>query len=154
MDLAEKEAEQLAREYFLQSGKHREFLEVHCKAVYEAVQILAEGKSLDEETLKIAAWVHDIGYVRGQKSHAEHSLNMLEERGYEISDTLKDCILNHGTDKQPETEEGKIFRIADKAAVYDQDTLKVFLIYPKEALKLLETLQDGALELLKQYKAR
>lgn len=151
-------AEELARTYFARSGRHKAFLEAHCKAVRDCALLLAEGKDLDTQVLEEAAWLHDIGYSRVQqdgsdmKKHPDYSIGILNEEGYQISDKLRDCILNHGIDQQPETEEGKIFRIADKAAIFDLDTLKVFLNMPNQALPFLQKLASGGYDLMEEYK--
>lgn len=102
----------------------REFSLIHSKSVAEIVSILAEKKKVDKTVLKIAGWLHDIGYSIAKENHALHSISIIEKE-YEISDKLRDCILNHGTSGQPKTEEGKIMKIADKASFLNPELVRL-----------------------------
>ena len=151
-------AEQFARKILnkIEKPDNREFSIIHSKAVGETALLLAQGKNIDKDTLVIAAWLHDIGYSIKDKDHAQHSLEILKNEGFEISETIKDCILNHGSSKNPQTQEGKIFQIADKVCILNKDILKVFLKHNKGKIKqedfdFLKMMTTRAVELLKNY---
>lgn len=139
----------------IKNNKLREFLRIHTNSVKESVLILSKNKSLDIETLIVASWVHDIGYVRGEKDHAESSLNILEEANFEVDEKLRDCILNHGNDKKPKTLEGKIFQMADKISIFDNRLLSILISDPshieKEDLDYLKYLAESAVKQLKTF---
>jgi len=107
--------------------KLREFLFVHSLKVSEMAVLLGKINRLDINILEIAGLLHDIGYSVDEKDHPKHSLNIIEEKNFEVNEKLKDCILNHGGEGNPQTEEGKVFEIADKLSILDKDTLYVFL---------------------------
>ena len=109
MDLNVKEAEKICKEN-LSKIKDGNLHVIHSKLVGDTALILSKGKQLNENLLKIAAWVHDIGYSIDSENHAEHSVEILEKRGYEVNKILRDCVLNHGASKNPKTNEGKIDR--------------------------------------------
>ena len=71
--------------------------------------------------------INDIGYCIDEEEHPKYSLKILKDLSYEISKTLEDCILNHGSDKEPITPEGKVFQMADKISILDIETLQSFL---------------------------
>jgi len=48
-----------------------------------------------------------VGYSVEVKNHAEYSLKVLGER-FETDKVSRDCVLNHGSEANPTTEEGKI----------------------------------------------
>jgi HD superfamily phosphodiesterase len=133
--LTPKTAEEFARGIFskLKDKEEREFRLVHPVLVSETALILAKkiNRKVNFDTLKIAAWVHDVGYSIEAKNHAEHSLKILNEK-FDIDNVLKDCIINHGSEATPETDEGKIIQLADKAFILDRDLLRLVLKSSKE----------------------
>lgn len=129
--LNSKEAEELAKEIFSteKDAESREFHLSHSKAVVETSLILAKNTKADKELLKIAGWLHDIGQTINKDTHAEHSLKILEQKGFNLNEKLIDCILNHGTSGKPKSIEGKIIRIADKASMLNPETNRIFVDY-------------------------
>lgn len=130
MELTLASAEKLSEELFrtIEDKKERDFFMLHSKQVADTACILAgDDLNLDINSLKIAGLLHDIGRTIQSDNHAEYSLKILEEKGYEVNDIIKDCILNHGRDKTPETKEGLLIQIADKASIFDKDTLKFIM---------------------------
>jgi len=103
-----KSAEEFARKMFQKdkSEEDREWHIFHSKSVGDAALILAGSRKVDKELLKIAGWLHDIGQTASMDDHALHSLKMAEKE-FEISEKLKDCILNHGNSGKPVCEEAK-----------------------------------------------
>ena len=128
-------AKALAKKYLskVKSKEDSEFLLVHSEAVGEIAAILCEDPKIDKDLLRIAGWLHDIGYSVSDEGHALHSLELIEE-DYEVSPELKDCILNHGSNGKPETKEGKIIHAADKASVLNPEMLSVFVKYSDNKL--------------------
>lgn len=127
---------------------------LHCKLVSEIVLILAEKKDVDKEILEIAAWTHDIGKIIEKENHGSHSLEILE-RDYEIPEKLRDCMLNHATKSKPATDEGKIFRHADKLSALHPDLIKNFIdTSPKRRQKTINFIRGLCTkipEILKDY---
>jgi len=158
--LTPKIAETLAIQKFqqIESEEDREFRIAHAKTVGETAIILAEGKNLDNNILLIAGWIHDIGSIISQDNHAVHSLDMLIKEDYEISAKLKDCILNHGTGKSPQTEEGKIIQLADKVSIFNPEIIKILKKYSlkknkelkEKDLDFIRKMVNQALNLLKE----
>jgi len=121
-------AEEFARKAFLKdkTNEDREWHLFHSKSVGDAALILAESKKVDKELLKIAGWMHDIGQTVSMDDHASYSLK-LAEKEFEISDKLKDCILNHGNSGKPVCEEAKLINIADKVSMLNPEFVKLFM---------------------------
>ena len=74
----------------------------------------------------------------------------------EILEGLKDCILNHGNNDFPSTEEGKIFRLADKLSALDKDFVSFFLEHNKdkieeEDLSFIKMFLDKSFGYLKEF---
>jgi HD superfamily phosphodiesterase len=106
--LTENKAMELAQEFFKQirNKEDREYHLLHSKLVSNLALVLAKDKKIDKRALKIASWVHDIGYVVDPKKHAEHSLKILE-RNFIIDPVLRDCILNHSAGAKPKNRRRK-----------------------------------------------
>ncbi len=107
----------------LENKENAKFIILHSKLDSEIALILAEKKDVDKETLEIAGLLHDIGKVIDKEDHEKHSIEILEKQ-FELSETLRDCILNHRTKGNPVTEEGKIFRVADKLSILHPELVK------------------------------
>lgn len=122
--LTVEKAKKIAKEHFskIEDKEQAEMKLIHSKTVAEAALIIARDRKVDREILQIAGWLHDIGQAIEVDNHAEHSLKLL--KNYEVSEKLKDCILNHGNNGKPKTEEGKIIQIADKVSVLDKEMTK------------------------------
>ncbi len=156
-ELTIKESEKIYEKYLnkITIKELRDFLLVHSKKVRDMAILLGKRKNLDTTTLEIAGLVHDIGYAIDEKEHPQHSFKILKEEGYEVSEILKDCILNHGHDKVPLTTEGKIFQIADKISILDKETLHIFLKHNnaeinEEDLAFLEIMITQAMSFMKK----
>jgi len=153
MSLTEKQAKVIASKVFkkISNPEEREYRIMHAKAVKETALILAEGRKFDENVLSIAAWLHDIGYSISKENHAKHSLDLLKK--YELDEKLKDCILNHGTDANPKTQEGTIFQLADKACILNQDILKLLIKQgiKKQDISFVRNMSEKACVLLDSF---
>ncbi len=124
-----KEAEKIVKKTFskVKNRVDREHYLIHSKHVSETALILASKKKVDKNILKIAGLVHDLGRTINSKDHAIHSVKFLEKKGYELSETLKDCILNHGSLKIPKSEEGKIIQMADKVCFFNPEVINLII---------------------------
>ncbi len=148
-------AKNLATESF---GKYREKIEgnfalIHTEAVAKISVILAKKFNLNIEIVEICAWVHDIGYLIDRENHAEHSVKIIEDKGFEVTPIMRDCIINHGTDGKPESEEAKILQMADKLSILSIPVLEIILSQEKvlpEDIKFVEKMTGGAVNFLKK----
>ena len=124
-----EKAKKISAEYLnkVEDKRLMEFLLIHSSKVAEISILIGKVKKLDIESLEIAGFVHDIGYFISEHDHPKNSLDILVKKKFEIDEKLKDCVLNHGANDEPQTEEGKIFQIADKISILDQETLSIFL---------------------------
>jgi HD superfamily phosphodiesterase len=118
----------------LENKENARFILLHSKLDSEIALILAEKKNVNKETLEIASWVHDIGKTIDKVDHEKHSIEILEKQ-FELSETLRDCILNHRTYGKPITEEGKLFRIADKISILHPEIVRNLVNCPEERYK-------------------
>jgi putative nucleotidyltransferase with HDIG domain len=125
----------------------RETKTLHSKLVGEMAVILAKNKKIDHDLLRIAGYLHDIGYSVDKENHSEHSFKLLENE-YEISPVLKDCIINHGKESSPQTAEGKLIQLADRIWVFNQELVIKLLRYNENKIK------EKDIEFLKKTSAR
>jgi HD superfamily phosphodiesterase len=136
--LTPKSVEKYAKKLFIKikDKEMRDYRLVHPKLVGNAAIIIANSKNkkADKNILKIAAWAHDLGYIYGKENHAERSLEILQ-KDFEVSETLKDCIINHGSSAKPQTEEGKIIQLADKACIISPEILKLIMEESQDKIK-------------------
>ena len=114
-----EEAEKFAIEKFDGMDEMKKEMNlIHVECMIQAIREMVEGEDLDVDKLIALAWVHDVGKVeKDDSSHPEVSVEILEKEGFELDETDKDCILNHGSSKSPTTKEGIIFRACDGLAV-------------------------------------
>lgn len=159
--LTKKIAESLARKYLLNKKSNIDpYHFIHTLKVVQAVKIICKGKKLDKELLEICAWVHDIGYSvnnspNNDPHHAENSIDLLTKEGYEVTDNIRDCILNHGGKGNPKTIEGKILQIAVKFNIIDKDFLE-YIIDERAGggeVQFLEKRTSDAVKMLKRLKS-
>lgn len=135
---------------------HMDFFLVHSEKVGKVAKMIAQKIGIDDNIFEIAGWVHDIGYSKDFENHADYAIPILQELGYEVNETLKDCILNHGNGKNPQTTEGKIFQLADKFSIFDSDVIEVILkhgTFPLKAddVNFLKMMSDKTFKLLENY---
>jgi len=154
-----KNALQIAKKNFrkIKNKESREYHLLHSFLVRETIKILSKYFKVDRKPLEIAAIVHDIGYVTDPKNHAEESLKILQKE-FEIDDIVKDCILNHGSDKKPKTFEGKLFQLADKLCIFHPELIKYLITYrknlKKEDYKFLNSILAKGFYLLTSFKEK
>lgn len=122
MKLNVKNAEKFCKETFEKhlKGRELEWRIKHCKLVWHCCKLLVKdnkNKKIKIKALKIASWLHDIGRVHDDKEHPQKSLELIKQEFEKLDKVTEDCILNHSSVSRPETEEGKIFQIADKLSL-------------------------------------
>jgi len=154
-------AEEFARKIFdsFSIEEEKEFNKIHAKTTIECAVTLAEGKKIAVEILELAGWLHDIGKIMNSDNHPQYSLELLEKEEFEIDEKLKDCILNHGTAGNPQSEEAKIMQIADKVSMINPEFLELIKTFLKTAseeerenyLEVLRKNLNNAVDLLKKY---
>jgi HD superfamily phosphodiesterase len=157
--LTKRIAKKIAEKYLVKNNIDP-FHFIHTQKVVEAVKIISKGKKLDKEILEICAWIHDIGYSvnnlpNNDPDHSANSINLLDKEGYEVTDKIKDCVLNHGSKGNPKTQEGKILQIAVKFNIIDKDFLE-YIIDNKakgKEVKFLKKRTDSAVKMLKRLKS-
>ena len=76
----------------------------------------------------------------------------LSEEHFEINEKLKDCILNHGSNGNPKTKEGKILQIAVKFNIIDKDFLRYLINgrFKGNKIEFLEYRANSAVKMLKK----
>ncbi len=154
-------AEQFAKNIFekLPLEKDREFNKIHAKSLIGAALILAGDQKIDLELIIIASWLHDLGKIVEMHNHAQHSIAIIKNEGFEISKELEDCILNHGNKGNPICQEAKLIQIADKACIIHPEILEMLVNFSlkksKEEktkdLEFIKKLMSDAVELLTKY---
>ncbi len=130
MDVGHGKKELLIRARNLAAALLDPYVLFHTKIV---VQIVKErgGDKIDE----IAAWLHDIGRAVVDDSHravgaiwAERWLKKFYITDEEIERIL-DGIKNHGTKDEPKTKTGKMLKLVDALAVFDEGWARMIVSY-------------------------
>lgn len=118
--MKEKEAKEYAEQKFKSLTEiEQKWNYIHSKYLIQALNELSP--NIKEEIIALA-WVHDIGKIEGDENHAEKSIKILE-KDFQLTQTDKDCILEHGSGGNPITNEGKIFRNADGLSLFYPETV-------------------------------
>jgi len=134
----------------------KKFLVQHTRGVVKTASKLAKSKKVDKNSLEIACWLHDVARSIQSENHALLGVKMVKEKFGKINYIIEDCIVNHGSSKDPKTEEGKIIQLADKLSIMND--FKLFEIifakdkYKGESLKMLDYVYKDLIEVLKRYK--
>jgi len=142
-NLIRKNIEKLKASYIL----------LHSQFVIKAVKDLIEKKNLkfDLEQFEIAGYFHDVRYILEEEKHAEKSLEIVSEK-FILNKILEDCILNHGSSAKPQTQEGKIFQLADKlSASYPEFVKKWFELEKQEGLLSDNEIKEKINKKLEKY---
>lgn len=152
------EAKQIAKDIAkkISPPDNRDFFLVHSKKVGKVAQLIGQKIWIDSDVFIIAGWIHDIGYSKNLENHPDFAIPILHELWYDIDDTLKDCIVNHGNKKIPHTPEGKIFQLADKLSIFDYEIIEVILKHSTFPLKnddidFLKRMSENCFKLLENY---
>ncbi len=156
--LTSSEAKRIASDIFakIKPADSREFLLIHSEKVGKVAAMIAQESKINDEIFEIAGWIHDIGYSKSFENHADFTIPILKEMGYELNETMEDCILNHGNGKNPKTTEGKIFQLADKLSIFDEDMIENMLKnggFPikDDDISFLKMMSENALKLAKNF---
>ena len=70
-------------------------LVAHSLEVYEYMKEKSEGLGFSDESIIICSLFHDLGKVKGHHNHHEHSVEILDRCGFELTDDERYAILNH-----------------------------------------------------------
>lgn len=138
---------------YIVAGDHYRTRMTHSLEVAQISRTIARGLRLNEDLVEAIALGHDVGHTPfghageaamakliGHFAHNEQSLRVVDhlERGGEglnLTEEVKDGILNHTGKNLPRTLEGRIVRTADRIAYlchdYD-DSLRSGLITPED----------------------
>lgn len=120
------------------AGDHYRTRLTHTLEVSQIARTIARALRLNEDLTEAAALGHDLGHTpfghAGEKAlnqvcgfkHHEQSLRIVEilekkGEGLNLTQEVRDGILNHKTSTQPSTLEGKIVRFSDKIAYINHD---------------------------------
>jgi uncharacterized protein len=114
----------------------------HIVPVVKYVKEMAQALGADEETLEIAAWLHDIGSITcGRENHHLTGAKIAEEKLKELGypslkiKKVKECIITHrGSQKLPtKSLEAQILVEADAMSAFDNITglFQCALVYEK-----------------------
>jgi HD superfamily phosphodiesterase len=159
-NLTIKRAKRLSKKYLFKNKKIDQYHYIHTLKIVEAIKIISKKKKINKKELIISAWIHDIGYAfnnapNNYPSHAKNTIKLLEKERYKVSETVRDCILNHGSKGNPKTKEGKLLQISIKFNIIDKDFLK-YLIEEKAQGKEVEFLKkrtESAIKMLERLKS-
>lgn len=122
----------------------------HIRAVVENAVFLAEKYGADIEAVTIAAWLHDIASVTDYSLYDEHHIygaqiagEILNGLGYEKTELVKRCILNHRGNKPNEKLSIEEVCVADADAVSHLDSVPslFYLAYVKRKLNISEGIE-------------
>jgi len=97
----------------------------------KALEIMDD--SYNKDAFLTGIYFHDVGRVLSDgDDHPEKGFELFENNfkenysGSEI-EIIKDCCLNHGSDSNPTTREGKLLKIFDKSVVFEPEVMMVVL---------------------------
>lgn len=130
----------------------------HLESVVKYSKILAKELHADEEVCEIAAWLHDIKKMKGEKENhhvygSEEAAEILKKYGYpeDKIEKVKHCILTHSSDKNypPESIEAKIVASADALSHFDNFLALADHVFRKKNMSISE----GRVWLIEKYKA-
>ncbi len=121
-------------------GDHYRTRLTHTLEVSQNARTIAKALKLNEDLVEAIALGHDLGHTpfghAGERSlnaicpkgfhHNEQSVRIVEVlekdgRGLNLTWEVRDGILNHQTSRMPNTDEGKVVRLADKLAYINHD---------------------------------
>lgn len=149
--------------FLMPDGDHYRTRLTHTLDVCQIGRSIARFLDLNEDLTEAIALGHDLGHApfghsgerilnslsNGNFAHNEQSLRLVDVLendglGLNLTEEVKDGILNHRTDGNPQTLEGKIVCFADKIAYINHDiddSLRAGMLtendIPKEAVKIL-----------------
>ena len=138
---------------YIMSGDHYRTRMTHSLEVAQIARTIARGLRLNEDLTEAIALGHDVGHtpfghsgeaamakLTGHFAHNEQSLRVVDflehdGRGLNLTDEVRDGIVNHSGSRRASTLEGRIVHVADRIAYlchdYD-DSLRAGLLYPTD----------------------
>lgn len=138
---------------YIMSGDHYRTRMTHSLEVAQIARTIARGLRLNEDLTEAIALGHDVGHtpfghsgeaamakLTGHFEHNEQSLRVVDflERegvGLNLTDEVRDGIVNHSGSRRAYTLEGRVVHVADRIAYlchdYD-DSLRAGLIRPED----------------------
>ena len=138
---------------YIMSGDHYRTRMTHSLEVAQIARTIARGLRLNEDLTEAIALGHDVGHtpfghsgeaamakLTGHFAHNEQSLRVVDflERdgtGLNLTDEVRDGIINHSGSRRAATLEGRIVHVADRIAYlchdYD-DSLRAGLLRPDD----------------------
>jgi hypothetical protein len=99
----------------------------------KAKEYCKSDSSFNKDAFLVGIYFHDLGRIisdgsdhpeKGYELFQESFENKFDEEDIKI---IKDCCLNHGSDANPETKEGKLLQIWDKSIVFEPEVMMVVL---------------------------
>ena len=119
----------------------------HITLVVHYSKLLASKLGADEEVCEVAAWLHDISKLKGEKDmHHVTGAKYAEEllKNYKNKEQVKHCILTHSSDKNylPQTLEAEVVMNADALSIFDSFTDMAEVTLVKKGLRGLEAKED------------
>ena len=143
---------------YIVSGDHYRTRMTHSLEVAQISRTIARGLRLNEDLVEAIALGHDVGHtpfghsgeaaiaeLTGHFEHNEQSLRILDyiERdgeGLNLTEEVRDGIVNHSGSRRPFTLEGRIVHLADRIAYlcHDfDDSLRAGLLQPESLPELV-----------------
>ncbi|VVB80717.1 HD domain protein [uncultured archaeon] len=135
------------------SAEYQEWNLLHSESIIEILRILVKNKETNLTKLFSLAWVHDIGKAKSEENHAVISLGILKNH-FNLDKIDEDCILNHGSSMDPQTEEGKIFRYADGLSLFTDKVILFKIHAEKLEGKNLQEIFGGVKKAYEKYKVK
>lgn len=111
-----------------------QFMKIVTEESIKLADTLSKGTDLNKPALLLGIYLHDIG--RTITDSQEHTIegkkiaeSFLRDNNFKDENILKivfDCILNHGSEAKPTTNEGKLVQFIDKAVLINPRILKLY----------------------------
>ncbi len=152
--LTKENAKKYALEKFKQMPElHFKWNIIHSESIIEILKILTKNKKVNTDKLFALAWVHDIGKIVSEENHARLSLEILKKDFY-LDEIDIDCILNHGSSKNPKTKEGKLFRYADGLSLFTNKAINFKFFAEAKEGSTFEEIKERIKKAYEKYKLR
>ena len=136
-----------------------EFMIAATEECIKLIERFSYGQQINKNALIIGAYLHDIGRVVTDGPYhnlkgAEIAEAFFEDNNIddeEIRNIVLDCVLNHGSNATPKTEEGKIMQFVDKAVLVDVKIVRIYLKKLTEKLSKEEAVKKAKEKVDKWY---
>lgn len=124
-----EETHHIAKQFFIDEWNDEKHI-IHCGSVLHACIGFIQDTNIDQVPFILSAWVHDLGKLIDKEMHHEKSIVYWEKflekypEYTEQDELVRECILTHRTGGEPKSLHAKIFQIADKVALYNDEFLE------------------------------